>query len=163
MNILITLRPAEPQDNEDIYRIHSKAVDFTCRESYTPTIRQVWLSKIPADSYAEITGKTNKKKLYVIEYKEKIQGFCQLNPEKSQLEALYVHPDLHNQGLGTAMLRHIEEQAIRENLNFLKLYSSLNAVGFYKLNGYEEITQASLTIDNETQTEIQCVLMRKYL
>ncbi|MDO4878714.1 MAG: GNAT family N-acetyltransferase [Neisseria sp.] len=162
MNILITLRPAEPQDNADIYRVHKAAVNFTCRKSYTPTIRKAWLSKIPTDSCTG-TDESGKRQMYVIEYKETIQGFCQLNPEQSELAALYVHPAFHNQGLGTAMLRHIEEQAVRADLNFLKIYSSLNAVGFYKLNGYEEISKAFLTIGQETQTDIPCLLMRKYL
>lgn len=160
MSLLTYLRLATPDDCEHIYNTHEYAVQYTCRKSYDETVLDAWRALLSPDSYLE-TIADSKRELWVVEYKGHIQGFFQLDLNEAQLDALYVHPFVHNHGLGTALLQRAEERAQIAGLSFLKLYASLNSVPFYKLNGYQSLGAAALPLNK--YVTVQCELMRKYL
>ncbi|XXQ67333.1 GNAT family N-acetyltransferase [Neisseriaceae bacterium B1] len=154
------LRPAIPEDSPAIYQVHRHAVRYTCREVYDEQTMNAWLALIDHDIYSESMG-TNDKTLWVAELEGKIQGFFQIDFKEAQIDALYVHPFVHRQGLGTAMLQRAESLAQEANLSILSLFASQNSVPFYELNGYVSLGDAIVPIDQ--QTKIQCQLMRKFL
>ncbi len=158
MALLTHLREARKQDCEDIYQTHLYSVRYTCARSYNDYILDAWSELLTPDSYLETISNPNKK-LYVIEYKGHIQGFFQLDLIEAQLDALYVHPFVHNQGLGTALLQRAEQLAHSAGLSFIKLYASLNSIAFYQLNEYDSLGPAVLTLNPEVTVE--CELMRK--
>lgn len=160
MSLITLLRPAQAQDCEHIYNAHQYAVRYTCARAYDDTVLQAWLQLLSPDSYLD-TLHDQWKTLWVIEYKGHIQGFFQLNLQESQLDALYVHPFVHNQGLGTALLGRAESLAHEAGLGMLKLYASLNSEPFYLLNGYSVLGEAVLPLNPEVG--IECRLMRKFL
>lgn len=160
MSLLTILRPARPNDCEHIYNAHEYSVQYACRRNYDETVLAAWLELLSPESYLD-TIASPQRELWVIEYKGHIQGFFQLDLEEAQLDALYVHPFVHKHGLGTALLQKAEDLAVQANLSFLKLYASLNSVGFYLINGYEILGDAVLTLN--TQVTVGCKLMRKYL
>ena len=143
MSLITHLRPARIQDCEHIYNAHQYAVRYTCARNYSDTLED------------------ERKLLWVIEFKHHIQGFFQLNLQESQLDALYVHPFVQRQGLGTALLGRAEELAYQHGLGMLKLYASLNSEPFYLLNGYRPLGEAMLPLNQEIG--IECRLMRKLL
>ncbi|MBP3222250.1 MAG: GNAT family N-acetyltransferase [Neisseriaceae bacterium] len=155
---LTHLRPARLEDCADIHSAHEFSVRYACEHYYDDNILQAWLSHLSINSYIEaIKTRT----VWVIEYKNHIQGFFQLNLSKSELDALYVHPFVHRQGLGTAMLQKAEQIAFNSGLGFLKLYASLNSVRFYEINGYQKISDYDIHLS--PQVSVQVALMRKYL
>lgn len=160
MPLLTVLRPATPADCEHIYNAHEYSVQYTCRRSYDETVLQAWRALLSPDSYLDTIADVNRE-LWVVEYKGHIQGFFQLDLREAQLDALYVHPFVHNQGLGTALLQRAEEIAAKADLGFLKLYASTNSIGFYKLNGYESLGACELPLNR--QVSVACELMRKFL
>ncbi|EGV36935.1 GNAT family N-acetyltransferase [Neisseria weaveri] len=160
MSLITVLRPATADDCEHIYNAHCYSVQYTCARSYDNRILEAWRELLRPDSYLETLADPNKT-LWIIEYKGHIQGFFQLDYKTAELDALYVHPFVHNQGLGTALLHRAEELAAEAGLCFLKLYASLNSIAFYKLNGYESLGEAILPLNPEVTVE--CQLMRKYL
>ena len=103
MSLITHLRPARIQDCEHIYNAHQYAVRYTCARNYSEAVLQAWLALLSPDSYLD-TLEDERKLLWVIEFKHHIQGFFQLNLQESQLDALYVHPFVQRQGLGTALL-----------------------------------------------------------
>ncbi|ASK28282.1 GNAT family N-acetyltransferase [Neisseria chenwenguii] len=160
MSLLTVLRPATENDCRFIHNAHIHAVQYTCIRSYDERVLQAWEAHLDMDSYrATMADKT--KALWVVEYRGHVQGFFQVDFKESTLDALYVHPFVHNQGLGTALLQRAEELAVKAGLSFLKLYASLNSVPFYRLSGYESLGAALLPL-NET-VKVKCELMRKYL
>lgn len=160
MNRLITyLRPAKPEDCPAIYQVHRHAVRYTCLQSYDEKIMTAWLALIDQDVYTESIF-SDEKTLWVAEYHRKIQGFFQIDFAEAQLDALYVHPFVHRQGLGTAMLQKAEELVIDADFSILSLYASKNSIPFYAINGYESLGDAIVPID--TKTKINCQLMRKF-
>lgn len=160
MSIITYLRPARLDDCEHIFNAHEYAVRYTCARSYDTTVLAAWLALLSAQSYAD-TLRNPDKALWIVDYKGHIQGFFQLDLREAQLDALYVHPFVHNQGLGTALLQRAETLAADAGLGLLKLYASLNSVAFYQINGYQSLGEAALPL-NRTVT-VKCALMRKYL
>ena len=160
MPILTVLRPAAPADCADIHHVHEYAVQYTCRKSYDQTVLEAWSALLAPESYLE-TLADPKRELWVAEFKGHIQGFVQIDLKEAQLDALYVHPFMHNQGLGTALLHKAEERAACAGFAFLKLYASTTSVSFYLLNGYDSLGKAVLPL-NPT-VKVECELMRKRL
>ena len=160
MNLITHLRPARLSDCEDIFNAHLYAVRYTCSRSYNDTVLTAWSALLSPQSYLEAIH-SDSKELWVIAYKGHIQGFFQLDLQEAQLDALYVHPFVHNQGLGTALLQRAEQLAFQAGLSFVKLYASLNSVLFYELYGYESLGEAVLHLN--PQVTVNCELMRKYL
>ncbi len=159
MALLTHLRAAKPEDCDDIYQTHLYSVRYTCSSTYNDAILQAWTQLLSPQSYLDTLNNPNKK-LYIIEYKGNIQGFFQLDLAEAQLDAIYVHPFVHNQGLGTALLQRAEQLSIDAGLSFLKLYASLNSVAFYQINEFDSLGSAILPLNPDVSVE--CELMRKY-
>lgn len=155
---LTHLRPARFDDCADIHSAHEFSVRYACEHYYDDNILQAWLERLSMDSYTEaIEHRT----VWVIEYKNHIQGFFQLNLPRAELDALYVHPFVHRQGLGTAMLQKAEQIAFNSGLGLLKLYASLNSVRFYEINGYKKISDCEVHLNPKVSVPVG--LMQKYL
>lgn len=155
---LTHLRPARIDDCPDIHSAHQYSVRYACEHYYGDEILQAWLDRLSMDSYIKaIECRT----VWVIEYKNHIQGFFQLNLPQAELDALYVHPFVHRQGLGTALLQKAEQIAFNSGLGLLKLYASLNSVRFYEINGYKKISDYEMQLN--PQVSVQASLMHKYL
>ena len=160
MALPTVIRPATVADCDEIYHAHLYAVRYTCASTYNDTILNAWSQLLSPDSYLE-TMNLPHKALWVIEYKGHVQGFFQLDTQEAQLDALYVHPFVFKQGLGTALLQRAEKIAFQAGLGFVKLYASLNSVPFYELNDYKPLGDAELYLNQEVT--VQCQLMRKHL
>lgn len=155
---LTNIRKATAADFADIYEAHRNAVQYTCARAYDNATRETWLGLLSPDSYTEAL---QAKELWVVAFKGNIQGFFQLDLHQGELDALYVHPFVQNQGLGTAMLHQAEDLALAAGVADLKLFASLNSNAFYRLNGYDSLGQAKLTLSPDVS--IACTLMRKRL
>lgn len=155
---LTHLRPARLDDCADIHSAHEFSVRYACEHYYDDNILQAWLERLSMDSYTEAIAHRT---VWVIEYKNHIQGFFQLNLPRAELDALYVHPFVHRQGLGTAMLQKAEQIAFNSGLGLLKLYASLNSVRFYEINGYKKISDCEVHLN--PKVSVQVGLMQKYL
>ena len=160
MSLLTVLRPALPSDCDHIYTAHRYAVQYTCDQSYDRRVLTAWSALLRPESYREALNDPAKV-VWVVEYQGKIRGFFQVDLKEAQLDALYVHPFVHNRGLGTALLTRAEEIIAHAGFGFMKLYASLNSVSFYQLNGYKSLGEAILPLNRDVS--VKCELMRKYL
>ncbi len=160
MSLLTVLRPALPSDCDHIYTAHRYAVQYTCDQSYDRRVLAAWSALLRPESYREALNDPAKV-VWVVEYQGKIRGFFQVDLKEAQLDALYVHPFVHNRGLGTALLTRAEEIIAHAGFGFMKLYASLNSVSFYQLNGYKSLGEAILPLNRDVS--VKCELMRKYL
>jgi len=73
---------------------------------------------------------------------EKMVGI--IRGRNNRLINLFVAGDFHKQGVGRKLVGLFEHQAKREGSKFIKLRSSLYAVGFYTRLGYKKTTGVRL-------------------
>lgn len=154
------LRPACPSDCAAIFQAHYYAVRLACLQSYDAVILQTWLGLLNENSYLSNMNHSEIA-LWVAEYHGEVMGFFQLDLARAHLSALYVHPVVNKQGIGTALLQRAESLTLEAGASALSLYVPNNAVAFFRLNGYQTLSQAFLPLDNHVK--IACRLMRKYL
>jgi putative acetyltransferase len=72
-----------------------------------------------------------------------------------------VHPRVVRHGVGTRLLRTLEELARAVGLSVLYFKSTLNAVPFYQRAGFR--VEATATHRIAPEVELACVAMRKEL
>lgn len=75
--------------------------------------------------------------------------------------AVYVRGTAARQGIGSALFREAEADAIRAGAGSLEVSASLAAEAFYRANGFEETGRGHHRLGKGTQ--INCVFMRKLL
>lgn len=81
--------------------------------------------------------------IFVYIYKEEVVGFIGLNG--NYIEGIFVDTDNQYNGIGTALLNKVKED---RGILTLKVYQkNINAVDFYKKNGFKVIEEG---IDQET-------------
>jgi N-acetylglutamate synthase-like GNAT family acetyltransferase len=153
---MLKIRRARQEDCHSIVRVHSAAVNGIRTTMYTPEELQSWAIPKKPESYEE---SIRSKEFFVADDDGVIMGFAVLNPETSEVEAVYVNPEAGRRGVGLALLSKLDERARARSLTLLHLYSSLNAVPFYKRAGYEAQEQSKYRLS--TGVEIACVPMTK--
>ncbi|MCX6771161.1 MAG: GNAT family N-acetyltransferase [Candidatus Micrarchaeota archaeon] len=73
--------------------------------------------------------------IIVAEEKNNIIGTANLSND-GWLGAFFVDPAYIGRGVGTRLLREMERIAKRKKFKAIRTHSAVNAVGFYKKNGY---------------------------
>ncbi len=73
---------------------------------------------------------------FVIADAEWIAAFGNLDLAKSEIGAMFVHPDFQGLGLGGRILSTLEEIAVKSALSSLSLVATLNAERFYAAAGF---------------------------
>lgn len=72
----------------------------------------------------------------------------------NRIRGLFVEPAIQRQGIGKALVAHVEAIAIRTHLGRLIVYSSLGAVSFYEKIGYRKTQDI-------VERELALVIMEK--
>ena len=72
----------------------------------------------------------------VAEIENRVVGTVAL--EDSELCAFFVHPDFQRKGVGTNLIKAIEDIAAKNKVEIIKFASSLSAVSFYEKIGYRK-------------------------
>ncbi|HEX3281098.1 MAG TPA: GNAT family N-acetyltransferase [Pyrinomonadaceae bacterium] len=153
---MLTIRRAQQEDCDSIARVHSAAVTGIRTTMYTAEELQSWGTPKKAESYQE---SIRTKEFFVADDDGVVMGFAILKPENGEVEAVYVSPKAGRRGVGLALLRKLDERARAHSLSVIHLYSSLNAVPFYKRAGYVAQEQSKYRLS--TGVEIACVPMTK--
>jgi putative acetyltransferase len=80
-------------------------------------------------------------------------------PELAWLRYLFVHPDSARKGVGRQLVEAVEADARRHGKAGFRVWSSLNATGFYKAVGYRRVRQGRWPVTGAI--EIDYVLLAK--
>lgn len=151
------IRRATLDDRQAIYEIQRSAILETCRRSYPEEDVTVWAGLLSPDSYHAIHDRY----FVVAERSGRIEGFGQLDEQEGEVEAIYVSPAAEGRGIGSAILRHLEERARACGLKELKVRSTLNAESFYARHGYQHL--ALIRYRLVPSLMLNCVEMRKQI
>lgn len=76
----------------------------------------------------------------------------------NRVRNVFVRVDQHNKGVGSILMRHIEETAARQGKTEVYLQAHGAAVGFYRKLGYEYVEEKEEEIGG---TPIKMVIMKK--
>ncbi len=93
-----------------------------------------------------------------------VAGFGHVDVATGEVEAVYVSPTYAGEGVGSALLSHLESRASDEGVDALTVASSLNAVGFYEHHDYAVTDSASFeTTGNGVTATLDARVLEKSL
>jgi GNAT superfamily N-acetyltransferase len=158
----IVVRPAEAADAESIVNIHFHSVRQTAGAYYPDHVLAAWSS--PPDRarvHRVALGIRDGQEMVVAELEGIVCGFGSIVPGDGQLRAVYVDPKFGRRGVGSAILRRLEELAVRSGLGRLSMDASLNAEAFYRKHDYSVVGRGFHRL--ASGVEMECVKMTKVI
>jgi putative acetyltransferase len=159
---MVRVRAARPDDRPRIRECHVAAIRAFGPDAYDDRQVAAWADKDdPEEDYpVEESGHH----LVVAEREDTVVGYGHLVPTQGEIRAVYVHPSAARDAVGTAILDALEARARDLALDDLRLWASLNAVGFYEQAGYERVGRETvMKIHDGQNVDIEVVEMAKPL
>jgi GNAT superfamily N-acetyltransferase len=156
----VRFRRARPEDAEEILSIKRDAIEDLEHWQYSPEQVQAWK---PKDSYADTFAEAIDDDRFVVHVGERegrIAGYGALNVPDERIDAVYVHPDHHGQGVATALVKQLELSARFQGIEEIDIVAARNAVPFYESVGYWRLDDEVTTIDD---VDVAFVRMRKHV
>jgi putative acetyltransferase len=155
---MLRLRRAATADGAAIHATHVASIRTGCRTHYAAEDIEAWAGRsTPAAHVAEL----ERCDVVVGENDEGVVGFGVLDAGRSEVRAVYVHPDAGRRGVGRRLLAALEAIARLRGSTELRLDASLNAVPFYGAAGWRRVCDTLRTFPGGH--DIPCVAMTKSL
>lgn len=143
----VVVREAGFEDASRIRDVHLASIDGLARTDYDDAqVTALAHDRDPNEYPIESTDTF----FIVAEQDGQIIGFGWMKPDadeyfettvEGEITAVYVHPSVARQGVGTRIYAELEAEARRNGITSLGLWASLNAVPFYEEHGYQRITE----------------------
>lgn len=95
----------------------------------------------------------------VAEAGEAIAGFAVVHTDDGYLSGIFVDPEYAGEGIGTELLRDLEDELRTVGVDKVTTYAALNAVEFYESCGFSRGEQIDAGTDDSP--EIPAVMMEK--
>ena len=156
----VSFRRASPDDAEEILDIKREAIEDLEHWQYSPEQVEVWK---PKDDYVgtfEQAIDDDQFVVHVAEVDGEIVGYGALNVPDERIDAVYVRPDYHGEGIATALVKHLELSAEFQGIVELDIIAAQNAVPFYQSVGYWQLEDEVATIED---VDLDFVRMRRQL
>jgi putative acetyltransferase len=164
MNEVFEIGPACPEDAADLLKIHAAAVHQTAAPFYSQAIIHSWSRLLFTPERVEKVRERwiEDPDLYtaVARQGDRPVGFGLIS-NRSELGALYVHPDFGRRGIGGGLIAALEQAARERGLLYLTANASLNAKAFYQKQGFEVLGPTTFRLTSGL--EMPCVKIRKDL
>ncbi len=153
------IRAAVAGDADGIMDAHLSAIHQLCSTAYTPAQISAWTSG----------GRNPQRYLPGIEagrfsvalLEEAVVGFSEFDVGKGELCGMFVSPAHASQGIGRALLEAVETSAVRQGVGRLDLKATLNAIDFYRANGF--VLEQMSTFLLRSGVTVPCAVMHKDL
>lgn len=130
------IRKFRREDFNIIRDLHEKTVRYVNSIDYTKEQIETWPGI--SDNYSSLLKSLEKSISYVALINNKIVGFGDIN-NLGYISRLYTDKDFQGKGIGSALLKKLEEEAMNLGLKEIKLESTTSAKPFYESKGYEVI------------------------
>ena len=140
----------------DILEIHKQCILETNSLYYETNVIKEWLSTITIENIKEQLDKST----WIVYIRDNILGFAQYSLKDKSIFQIQVHPNYQGKSIGKEIYKYIEDDFRKENTEYISIYSTLNAIPFYKSLGFEYIKDIYFPLENE---KIRMIEMRKYI
>ena len=154
---MVYIRRAAPADAVGICELHRSSIRRLCSASYSPEQIASWTEALQPDRYLPAMERFE----FFVAEAGGVVGFCIVDPNGGELNALYVAPRSSGEGVGSALLEYAERVAIAHSVARLRVKSTVNAVTFYESHGFRQVRRALHV--NPAGLELECVEMVKDL
>ncbi len=155
---MITIRQADQGDAERIREIFVSSIRELAKNHYSPRQIEAWSQ---AFTPVQVSERIRAGRVYVAECDGQVAGFAEIDAPVGGVEMVYTAPEYARQGIGTALMQHIESLARESGAKSLHLRASMNAVPFYERMGFTEVER---TIHCDANgVEFDCAYMTKQL
>jgi L-amino acid N-acyltransferase YncA len=156
---MLTIRPARTSDAIAMMDVHREAILSKAAGHYPQSTLDEWALGATPDRVARIERQIADPEFIVLvaEAGGKVIGYGVAVPSHQELRALYVRPNAIGR-VGKALLSELEKQAFRTT-EVLTCDASLNAVGFYRANGYTEQGRTDHVLSSGGS--VPCIRMEK--
>lgn len=161
----VEVRAATADDAAPIRDVHLASIEGMGGEEYDDEQVAAWAHDRDPGEYPIDAPDAH---LVVAERDDRVVGFGWLKPDagdyleaavEGEVTAIYVHPSVARQGVGTAIYDELEARARQQGVGSLGLWASHNAVAFYESCGYSPVTEH--TVEFSDGVEGFVVEMRK--
>ena len=153
---VLSIRQARPDDIIRLLRIQIDALRTLCIRDYSAEQIEALIERnIRHSSRGGCRGEIT----LVAEVDRVTVGFAALLG--CRISAVYVHPQFARQRIGSRLLAKLEQVAISNNRQTLRVAASLTARPFYQRNGYRVMGESYLVA--EAGLQIPYIDMKKYL
>ncbi|MGA2232020.1 MAG: GNAT family N-acetyltransferase [Tepidisphaeraceae bacterium] len=164
----ILIRPAKKGDGPPILILHRRAIHETVQSHYSQDILNAWGPPIASPTNLARKGddfdakvERGQSLVVVAEIHGSIAGFGEIAPADCHLVAVYVDPDFQRRGVGSAILKYLEQIATDRSLPHLQMSASLPAIPFYLAHGYQIVEEGFHSLGAGKQ--MACMKMCKQL
>lgn len=156
---MYNVRAATVEDVDNIYSLIYDSVHELCKQHYTQEKLNSFIHNLPGKVlyYKWLTDRI----LIVCCDEDDIVGFGQYDPTESFIDAIYVHPQHTGKGVGTSIMKYLEEVARTLRKPALNINGSINATNFYEKCGYEQ--QGTFFMNCKDGTRFETIKFTKLL
>ncbi len=160
-----SLRPARPADARKMMEAHGSAVREKAAPFYGGDVLDAWSPPEIRDGRIARMEQdiSSGREVFVVaeDAAGEVIGFGAMAPDAGELRAVYVAAGHGGQGVGSAILHHLEEAARASGVTGLRLDASLNAESFYAAHGFVADGKGEHVFHSGAR--MACVHMRKTL
>ncbi len=132
MSKVVEIRKAHKDEAQLILEIRNAAIRSQCIGHYSPEDIEIWASVEATNQFIEVVENS----LYVASMDGCVVGTGMVNLESGKVDAIFVHPSQMRTGIGRQIMLYLEKLALDAGLTQLSLESTLNAVKFYRAQGF---------------------------
>jgi ribosomal protein S18 acetylase RimI-like enzyme len=157
-------RRARPSDGPAIAVSHRDSIASIGPDYYPPHVVEDWGEGLTSDLYvnAMASGEVFFIAVGELEGRHVVLGFATHRIDDGRHgTSVYVRGAAARRGIGTALYRLAEADAVASGATSIHVEASLAGVEFYKANGFEEIARGETHL--KSGRPIACVFMRKTL
>ncbi len=138
---MIRVRRARLEDARRIRDLHVRSIRVLCRRHYTPRQIAAWSGGRRPAGYRRAMTSGNQV-MFVAEDGRTLVGFASIGG--GHVYALYVHARRPRAGIGARLLAEVERHARRRRIARLTLDATLNALPFYRAQGYRVVRRRAV-------------------